>query len=515
MTIEYIQQLVATDESRTVEVKKTTGELQSAMHSLCAMLNSDGGYVIIGIHPTTLRILGQKVVDKTRQEIANEIRKIEPHITIAAEYIDVPDTDGCQIIVFHADKSIFYNAPYVYDGKPYYKVENTTVQMPQQLYEQMLRARDAEMFRWDAQTAQGVTVADLSEKRIRAAVSLGIKNGRVNASAEGETITSLLSRFKLLNDGLPTNAAVMLFAESTDRFPEMELRMGCFRGTNKNIFVDNKSETGNFFDLLDAGIAFCVRNLRLSGEVKGLLREEKLEIPIEALREALINALCHRQYELTDGCVSLAIYDDRVEIVNPGRFPSQISPETIKLPHQSYPHNKLIARVLYLTTYLERWGSGAERIMQLCREQNISDPVWNAENDTVSIVFRRKPLANNFNDGQDPDFGGENGGDNSGSNMADNKRNNTQIVISNGGENGGERKNHQNIVGKDSGENHLTDRQLIIYNLIKANGENSTKELARTTGITRRTIERELSYLKSHGYIERKGTKGGIWLILK
>lgn len=73
------------------------------------------------------------------------------------------------------------------------------------------------------------------------------------------------------------------------------------------VFIDNKMETGNFFDLLEAGISFCFRNLRLSGEVKGLLREEKLEIPDEALREALTNALCHRQYERTNGSVSLAI----------------------------------------------------------------------------------------------------------------------------------------------------------------------------------------------------------------
>ena len=512
MTIEDIQRLVGTDESRTVELKKTTGELQAAMHSLCAMLNSEGGRVIIGVHPTTMKIIGQKVADKTRQEIANELRKIEPHINIAAEYIDVPDTDGNQIIVFYADKNIYRNAPYVYDGKPYYKVENTTAQMPQLMYEQMLRIRDAEMFRWDAQTARGMAIADLSEKRIRAAVSLGIKNGRLNASAEGETVESLLARLKLLNNGQPTNAAVMLFAENTDRFPEMELRMGCFRGTNKNIFIDNKCETGNFFDLLDAGIAFCFRNLRLSGEVKGLLREETLEIPIEALREALINALCHRQYELTDGTVSLAIYDDRVEIVNPGRFPSQISPETIKLPHESFPHNKLIANVLYLTNYLEKWGSGAGRIIQLCHEANIAEPVWKAENDTISIVFQRKPQANKSGNGQTRHFGGNNGKNN---NSIDNQRNNdikaTKISGNNVGNNVGNKHNQEN----NSDKNSLTKRQLRIYNSLKSNEGNTAIKLSEIFGVTQRTIERELSYLKSHGYIKRKGTKGGTWIILK
>ena len=138
--------------------------------------------------------------------------------------------------------------------------------------------------------------------------------------------------------------------------------------------IDNKLEMGNFFDLHNVGMSFLFRNLRLSGEVKGLLREEKLEIPVEALREALTNALCHRQYERTDGCVSLAIYDDRVEIVNPGTFPPQLNAFTIKQPHESYPHNKLIAQVLYLTTFLEKWGSGAKRMIELCREHDVPEP---------------------------------------------------------------------------------------------------------------------------------------------
>ena len=225
-----------------------------------------------------------------------------------------------------------------------------------------------------------LTIADMSERRIRAAVNLGVMNGRLDASAEGESVETLLAKLKLLRNGIPTNAAVMLFTANTDDYPEMELRMACFRGKDKNIFIDNKQVIGNFFDLLDAGIAFCFRNLRVSGEIKGLLREEKLEIPIEALREALINALCHRQYERTNGSVSLAIYDDRVEIINPGRFPAQLSPENIKLPLESYPYNKLIAQVLYQTSYLEKWGTGAGRIVQICREQNLPEPEWKAEN---------------------------------------------------------------------------------------------------------------------------------------
>lgn len=400
MTIQEIQELISKDETRTVEIKKTTGELKDAMHSVCAMLNSDGGHVIIGIAPATLKILGQVVTDNTRQEIAREIRKLEPAVNMAVEYVDVPDSDGRQLVILHADKNLFSEAPYVFDGKPYYKLESTTMQMPQQMYINMIRSREPEKFQWDSLTAIHKTIDDLDEKRIHNAVTMGVRSGRLSPNAGNESIVEVLNKFKLLNDGKPTNAAIVLFAKDTSDYPEMELKMGYFKGTNKMIFIDNKMESGNFFDLLEAGISFCFRTLRLSGEVKGLLREEQLEIPDEALREALTNALCHRQYERTNASVSLAIYDDRIEIVNPGTFPPQLTEDSIKSHHESYPYNKKIAKVLYLTKNLENWGTGANRMIELCRAQGVRDPEWTVENGTVKITFWR-PLVNSNNAGQD------------------------------------------------------------------------------------------------------------------
>lgn len=125
------------------------------------MLNSDGGHVIIGIAPATLKILGQVVTDNTRQEIAREIRKLEPAVNMAVEYVDVPDSDGRQLVILHADKNLFSEAPYVFDGKPYYKLESTTMQMPQQMYINMIRSREPEKFQWDSLTAIHKTIDDL------------------------------------------------------------------------------------------------------------------------------------------------------------------------------------------------------------------------------------------------------------------------------------------------------------------------------------------------------------------
>lgn len=183
----------------------------------------------------------------------------------------------------------------------------------------------------------------------------------------------------------------MLFSNNIDEYPQFRLRMARFLGTDKNEFIDNQRAEGNFFDLLDAGMAFFFKHLNLSGKITNhsLQREERLEVPYHALREALINSLCHRQWEKHNLIGSIAIYDDRIEIANPGIFPPQISPESIKEPHESYPYNLKIAEALYKSTYLESWGSGAKRIMDACREQGVEEPTWRWDGGFVIVTFKR------------------------------------------------------------------------------------------------------------------------------
>ena len=388
MTLQDIEKLIAKGETQTLELKKTTGELKDAMHTACAFLNSDGGWLLFGITPDSQRIVGQQVTDNTRREIAQALASLEPAVDVSAEYIAVPDSQaGNYVIAIYFDGKKSDHVPYTCNGRPYYKVESTTRQMPREMYEERLRNSNPSKFAWDAQEAEGVTISDLSEERIRNAVRAGVKSGRINASAEDDELEVLLDKFKLLRNGKLTNAAVVLFGKQLFDYPQMMIRMAYFRGKEKMVFIDNKQEEGNFFDLLDAGMAFCFRHLSLSGEVKGLQREEHLEIPVEALREALTNALCHRCYEDPRTTVTLAIFDDRLEITNPGHFPNPLTPENIKEPHGSYPYNLRIAQVLYLSKYLEGWGTGIRRMMDICREEGVPEPEFKSDGYTVTVTF--------------------------------------------------------------------------------------------------------------------------------
>ena len=393
MTIENIQALIHGDETRTLELKRTTGELKDGMRSVCAFLNTSGGWLLFGIAPTTLKILGQEVTDNTRKEIAREIAKLEPLIDLPVEYIDVPDHMGCQIIAIHVDAAGYWEDPYTYDSKPFFCLLSTTVVMPRDMYWDRLMRSKGNRYKWEDQVCKGITIADLEEQRIRGGVRLGVERGRMPESSLMETTERLVEKLKLTTpDGKLKNAAAVLFLHDTSQFPQFLLRMARFRGTNKNEFFDNQRAYGNFFTLLDAGMAFFFKHLSISGKIVGFTSDEKLEVPAEALREALTNALCHRFFHNTSSSVGIAIYDDRIEIENTGHLPEELTTETIKQSHHSFPQNPTIADVLFKTTFLENWGSGVGRIMDACREANLPEPEYNQNASFVWVTFKRDTI---------------------------------------------------------------------------------------------------------------------------
>ena len=148
LTIHDIETIIRRDESRVLEVKKTTGEIVAGMQSGCAFLNTEGGWLFFGIHPKTLKILGQDVADQTRQDIAKELRKFVPAIDLFAQYVDVPGRPNQKVIAIWFPAPMGYAAPYTYDSRPYYKVENTTAVMPREMFDERIRLSDPKKFSW-------------------------------------------------------------------------------------------------------------------------------------------------------------------------------------------------------------------------------------------------------------------------------------------------------------------------------------------------------------------------------
>lgn len=228
--------------------------------------------------------------------------------------------------------------------------------------------------------------------------ALMMLEGRMPASSATENTWTLLDKFGMVEGDKLKNASAALFVKRPTAYPQFLLRMARFRGVEKNAFIDNMRVKGNFFELLDAGMSFFFKHLSQSGVVVGLRREEQLEIPVEALREALTNALCHRLLDSPSGSVGISILDDRVEIENTGHLPNELTTETIKLPHRSYPQNPIIADALFMTAFLESWGTGVNRMVEVeaCKTVRLPEPEYGTDGSFVWITFKRPNASANL-----------------------------------------------------------------------------------------------------------------------
>jgi len=119
-----------------------------------------------------------------------------------------------------------------------------------------------------------------------------------------------------------------------------------------------------------------------------MVREDKPWYPPRAMREALANALCHRDYVMPGGAVAVAMYDDHLEISNPGELHFGITPEKLAEPHESRPWNPIIANVFYRTGIIERWGMGSLNIIDWCAENGNPKPVWTQQAGSVFVTFQ-------------------------------------------------------------------------------------------------------------------------------
>jgi ATP-dependent DNA helicase RecG len=171
--------------------------------------------------------------------------------------------------------------------------------------------------------------------------------------------------------------------------PQCQLRLARFRGTDKNEFLDQRQLHGHAFDLLSEAMQFLTRHLPVAGRIEPGVFERVDEplFPPVALREALVNAFCHRDYAQAGGAVSVAIYDDRLEIWSSGERPLGMKVEDLKREHLSRPQNPLIAEVFYRRGLVGRWGRGTQKIVELCPRAGHPEPEFLEVAGAVGVRF--------------------------------------------------------------------------------------------------------------------------------
>ena len=360
MTIDDIKKLIAKDETRTLELKKTTGELYKGMETACAFLNSDGGWLMFGITPS-LKIDGQNVTDN-----------------VDVKYIELPDKSDFYVIAIYFDSNNFKNGPYSFDGRAFYKVESTTALMPRQMYEERLKISNPQRFSWENTPNSEITVDDIDTELLYQTLHDGIGSRRIHASAMTlqDPMKIMLKLGVARQDGMILNAANVLFGkEPTSLHSQCKIRLARFEGTDKRVFRDQTVCEGNLFEQYDAAMDFCLKHLNLSGRMDSKFRQDTLTVPYEAIKEATINMLCHRSWNAENTTPSLAIYDDRIVFQNPGAFPLGMTWQNfVNDQIGSLPANPTIANVFYRRGTMEAWGRGIGLIMESCKEQGLLAP---------------------------------------------------------------------------------------------------------------------------------------------
>ena len=316
MNYQDIERIAELEEGSNLEFKESTGQLDRSMETLCAFLNGDGGNILYGVKDNG-KIIGQEVSDSTKRSIAEAVNRIEPFVELEIAYVPIPETNK-YVICIHAECTR-YMRPFTYKGRAYMRIESTTTFMPQERYNHLLMERGGK-YGWEAMINSDLEISDLDENAILGAVREGIRNGRLPETTIREEIPVILKKFGLLHVGKLNNAAAVLFGKNLYGYPQCLVRMARFRGTTKEEFIDNQRAEGNIYELIDAAMAFFFKHLSLSGKINGLYRDEELSIPYKALRESCINSLCHRSYHQPGSSVSIAIYDDRVEILKSATY---------------------------------------------------------------------------------------------------------------------------------------------------------------------------------------------------
>ena len=387
MDFELISTLACSGESETLEFKATTGTRREASMTVCAFLNQGGGQVLFGVTRASV-VAGQQVSDRTIEELSAELRLIDPPAFPTVER--VPADGGREVIVVSTGQGA--SRPYTYRGSAYRRVGNTTLAMSADEYNRMLFERMHSEQRWENQPAPGWSVDDLDVAEIRRTVAEAVRRGRLEEPVSGDP-SDMLRGLGLLRDGVLLRAAAVLFGSTVRlefEMPQCLLRLARFRGLDRMEFLDNRQFNGNAFTLLTNAERFLRETVPIAGRFEQD-RFERIDEPLYpplATREALANALCHRDYSIGGGSVGIAIYDDRLEVTSSGSLHFGLTPEKLFGPHESRPWNPLIARTFYRRGIIEEWGSGTLKMAALTGAAGLPMPEIEDDGGAVTVRFR-------------------------------------------------------------------------------------------------------------------------------
>ena len=440
------------------EFKKTTGELNEAMVSISAMLNkhrkgriyfglkNDGTPHSFTITDSTLRDVSRKIYESIKPQLIPIIR---------TDYIDKVEV----IIVDFEGEDLPYSA----FGRYYIRIADEDRELsPAELRRIMINQEYED--NWGNRTSNQL-IEDANDSTVKSFFDSAVSCGRMPKTEYDKN--KVLSQIGVLNGNHLTNAGVYLFS----KHKPISLKMAVFATEHKDTFLDINRVEGNIFEMIDEAFSYIVKNIRWRVEMsdESVQRKEIPEVPLDAIRESIINSFAHARYDLPVEH-EIDIFSNRISICNPGSFANEFEP--IDFYHRdirSYLRNEVIAKTLYLCKDVEAFGSGIKKIYTLCEDNGITVSYLNEET-SFTIEFSRVD------------------------------------------------RNNEPLDGRINGgiKDRITEGELKILSLLSEHPSMTNKELAKASGKSERTVSRLLSLLKGKALIKRIGSnKTGYWKVVQ
>ncbi|HBX75329.1 MAG TPA: ATP-dependent DNA helicase [Acidaminococcaceae bacterium] len=446
-------------ESETLEFKKTTGEVDKAMDNIASMLNKHGhGTLYFGVSPNG-EVTGQQISASSLDDVAKKVKEaIKPMIYPEVKREILGGRDVIRVDFSGKEK------PYSSFGRYYKRVFDRTEEMTPDELKRMMAETDRSSHWENNLTQYGLDAVDKDslEEFYKRAVSCGRLEEMAAYNAE-----ELLTGLGLYEQGKLTNAGYYLFS---NKKPAV-LKLAVYVTDERINFSDIGRIEDNVFNLIRRGFSYIKEHINWRVENgNGTSRVEVPEIPVEAIREIVVNSFAHADYRgISEN--EIDITPTKVEIYNPGQFPAGLSPEMFARQRiRSMPRNRVILNTLYKSKDVEIFGNGFRKVYALCDKFSIRIEAA-FENDGFAFIFYRDTYQEHV----------------------------TQNVT---------------ISVTDHDKEVKIPTEARVYMLLKEDPTQTRESLAEKTGRTVRTIQRALDKLSVAGKIRRIGSnKTGYWEI--
>jgi len=345
---------------------------------ICGFANAQGGTIYIGKDDNG-NVVGVKNAKKLLEELPNKITTI---LGIVAD-VNLHETkqgDYIEIVVEPQPN------PVNYKGEYHYRTGSTKQELKGAALDKFLLQKYGK--KWDGVAIPNASISDLKQDTFDLFKKKGIESKRLSKTSQTDTQEQLLENLNLLDGKYLKRAAILLFHPNPEKFVTgAYIKIGFFRSESDLQFQDDIH--GNLFDQVERAMELLLtKYTKAIVSYKGLSRIETYEYPEEALREALLNAVAHKDYS---GCtpIQIRVYADRIKIWIEGQLPENWTIQNLLQEHSSRPYNPDIANAFFRSGYIESWGRGISKIEEQCIIAGLPAPIFENTGSDFWIVFRK------------------------------------------------------------------------------------------------------------------------------